>query len=144
MRTEVVLKFTGYVLLFNACFLIVSFLISLFHGETSTIPLLFSGLICIIFGLFPFIFVEEQDNISFAEGLAIVVGGWVITCTIGMLPYIMWGGEFTLVNAWFESVSGFTTTGSSILNNIEALPKGLLFWRSATHWPFSRCFPSAR
>lgn len=46
----------------------------------------------------------------------------------------MWGGEFTIANAWFESVSGFTTTGSTILNNIEALPKGLLFWRSSTHW----------
>lgn len=46
----------------------------------------------------------------------------------------MWGGEFTFTNAWFESVSGFTTTGSSILTNIEALPLGLLFWRSATHW----------
>ncbi|HOP03610.1 MAG TPA: potassium transporter TrkG [Tenuifilaceae bacterium] len=134
MRTEVVIKFTGYVLLFNALFLLIAFFISLFHGETSTIPLLFSGLICIIFGAFPFIFVEDQDNVSFSEGLAIVVGGWVITCIIGMLPYIMWGGEFSLVNAWFESVSGFTTTGSSILNNIEALPKGLLFWRSATHW----------
>jgi len=51
-----------------------------------------------------------------------------------MLPYLMWGGEFNLINAWFESVSGFTTTGSSILNNIEGLPKGLLFWRSSTHW----------
>jgi trk system potassium uptake protein TrkH len=51
-----------------------------------------------------------------------------------MFPYLLWGGEFTVVNAWFESVSGFTATGASILNNIEALPKGLLFWRSVTHW----------
>ncbi len=134
MRTEVIIKFTGFVLLFNAFFLIVSSLISIFNAETSTIPLLFSGLICIIFGLFPFIFVEDHDEISFSEGLVIVVGGWLITCLIGMLPYLMWGGEFNLINAWFESVSGFTTTGSSILNNIENLPKGLLFWRSSTHW----------
>jgi trk system potassium uptake protein TrkH len=51
-----------------------------------------------------------------------------------MFPYLIWGGEFSLVNAWFESVSGFTTTGASILTNIEALPQGLLFWRSATNW----------
>jgi trk system potassium uptake protein TrkH len=50
------------------------------------------------------------------------------------MPYILYGGPFTLTNSWFESVSGFTTTGSSILSDIEALPKGLLFWRSATHW----------
>lgn len=134
MRAEVVIKFIGYVLLFNAVFLIIASAISLFNTETSLLPLLFSGLICIIFGLFPFIFVEDHDEISFSEGLLIVVSGWAITCLIGMLPYLMWGGEFTLVNAWFESVSGFTTTGSSILNNIEGLPKGLLFWRSSTHW----------
>jgi trk system potassium uptake protein TrkH len=51
-----------------------------------------------------------------------------------MLPYIIWGGEFTIINAWFESVSGYTTTGSTILNDIEALPKSLLFWRSSTHF----------
>ena len=134
MRKEVVIKFIGYVLLFNAVFLFIASAISIFNNESSTIPLLFSGLICVIFGFFPFIFVEDHNEISFSEGLAIVVGGWLITCLIGMLPYIMWGGEFTLINAWFESVSGFSTTGSSILNNIEALPKGLLFWRSATHW----------
>lgn len=134
MRAEVVIKFLGYVLLFNAVFLIISSAISLFNAETSLLPLLFSGLICIIFGLFPFIFVEDHDEISFSEGLLIIVSGWLITCLIGMLPYLMWGGEFTLVNAWFESVSGFTTTGSSILNNIEGLPMGLLFWRSSTHW----------
>ena len=52
----------------------------------------------------------------------------------GMLPYVLWGGEFTLANAWFESVSGYTTTGSTILTDIEALPKSLLFWRSSTHF----------
>ncbi|MDX9770774.1 MAG: potassium transporter TrkG [Tenuifilaceae bacterium] len=134
MRKEVIIKFIGYVLLFNSAFLMLSSAISFAYSETSSIPLLFSGLICIIFGVFPFIFVERHDEISFTEGLVIVVGGWVITCLVGMLPYLMWGGEFSLINAWFESVSGFTTTGSSILNNIEGLPKGLLFWRSATHW----------
>ncbi|MDY0254520.1 MAG: potassium transporter TrkG [Tenuifilaceae bacterium] len=134
MRKEVIIKFIGYVLLFNSAFLLLSAAISFAYSETSSIPLLFSGLICIIFGVFPFIFVERHDEISFSEGLVIVVGGWVITCLMGMLPYLMWGGEFSLINAWFESVSGFTTTGSSILNNIEGLPKGLLFWRSATHW----------
>ena len=64
----------------------------------------------------------------------IVVGSWVLSCVVGMFPYLIWGGEFSLINAWFESVSGFTTTGASILTNIEALPQGLLFWRSATCW----------
>lgn len=51
-----------------------------------------------------------------------------------MMPYMLWGGEFSLINAWFESVSGYTTTGSTILNDVEALPNGMMFWRSATHW----------
>jgi len=53
---------------------------------------------------------------------------------VGMLPYVLYGGEFTLVNAWFESVSGYTTTGSTILTDIECLPRSLLFWRSSTHF----------
>ena len=134
MKIEVVIKHLGYVLFLNGIFLFISFLISLYCDETSAIPLLFSSLICGIFAVFPLIFVERTQSITFSEGLAIVVFGWLITCVAGMLPYLMWGGEFTLVNAWFESVSGFTTTGSTILNDIEILPMGLLFWRSSTHW----------
>ena len=134
MKTEFIIKHLGYVVLFNGVFLFIAYLISQFYHETSTTPLLFSALICFIFGLFPMVFVGPTENISFSEGLTIVVFGWLITCVIGALPYIMWGGEFTIANAWFESVSGYTTTGSSILNNVEMLPKGLLFWRSSTHW----------
>jgi trk system potassium uptake protein TrkH len=55
-------------------------------------------------------------------------------CIFSMLPFVLWGGEFSLVNAWFESASGITTTGATVLQDIEALPKGLLFWRSSTHY----------
>ena len=57
-----------------------------------------------------------------------------MACIVGTFPYLIWGGEFTPINAWFESVSGFTTTGSSILNDIEFLPRGMLFWRAASAW----------
>lgn len=134
MRTEVILKILGVVLLFNAFFLLISLLISIYYKESSIIPLLFTTLICLIFGLFPLIFSGKHQTLSFAEGIVVVVTGWLLACFVGMLPYIMWGTEFTLINAWFESVSGFTTTGSTVLYDIESLPKGLLFWRSATHW----------
>lgn len=134
MRKEIVIKHLGYVLFLNGTFLFISFLISLVNHESSMLPLMFSAVICGIFGAFPLIYVEKTQSISFTEGLSIVVFGWLLTCIAGMLPYIMWGGEFTLANAWFESVSGFTTTGSTILNDVEALPLGLIFWRSATHW----------
>jgi trk system potassium uptake protein TrkH len=87
-----------------------------------------------LLGTFPLFFVERVDEIKTKEGYAIVVGSWILSCVVGMFPYLIWGGEFTLANAWFESVSGFTTTGASILNDIEFLPRGLLFWRSATAW----------
>lgn len=134
MRTEIVIRHIGLVLIFNAIFLFISFLISLFLSETSVVPLLYSSLIALVFGLFPLIYVKPSHYISIWEGTSIVVFGWITTCLIGTLPYILWGGEFSFINAWFESVSGFTTTGSTIINDIEILPKGLLFWRSSTHW----------
>lgn len=134
MRKEAIIKYIGYVLLFNALFLYLAAVISFFLNETSFIPLFYSGLVCTILGLFPLIFTEKIDEIRFNEGLVISVMGWFITCVVGMLPYVMWGGEFTFVNAFFESVSGYTTTGATILNEIETLPKGILFWRASTHW----------
>jgi len=134
MRIEIVLRYIGLVLIFNAIFLFISFLLSLYLSETTDIPLLYSTLIALIFGLFPIIYVQPVHYLTILEGITIVVFGWITTCLIGSLPYILWGGEFSIINSWFESVSGFTTTGSSIVNDIEALPKSLLFWRSSTHW----------
>lgn len=66
--------------------------------------------------------------------MVISVFGWILTCFVGAVPYFMWGGEFTFTNALFESVSGYTTTGATILKDVEALTKGLLFWRASTHF----------
>ena len=63
-----------------------------------------------------------------------MVGSWVLASVVGMFPYLIWGGEFSLINAWFESVSGFTATGATILNDIEQLPQGLLFYRTSSNW----------
>lgn len=134
MRPEIVIRYIGHVLIFCAVFMGISGIISAIYAETSFLPLLFSALITALFGIFPAIFVPRTNNISSTEGLMIVVFGWIGACLTGMLPFLMWGGEFTIVNSWFESVSGFTTTGSSILMDVEALPKGLIFWRSSTHW----------
>jgi len=134
MRKDIIIRQLGQLLLLISIFLLISASISFFLNESSLIPLLFSTIICLIFGFSTVLFVPKNDDLTYVEGITVVVFGWIITCFAGMLPYVMWGGEFTIVNAWFESVSGFTTTGSSILNDIEALPKGLLFWRSSTHW----------
>ena len=134
MRLFIILRYVAFIFLLNAFFLLVSSLIAAFEADSDLFPLFYSFLITLLFGIFPLIFTPVQKNISNKEGLMIVVSGWLISCLLGTVPYVLWGGEFTFTNAWFESVSGYTTTGSSILTNIEALPMGLLFWRSATHW----------
>jgi trk system potassium uptake protein TrkH len=111
-----------------------SFLVSVYNSDSAQIPLLLSCILTGLTGVFPMVFVPASGQISHKEGYVIVVASWILICFFGMLPYAIWGGEFSMINAWFESVAGFTTTGSTILNDIEALPKGLLFWRSSTHW----------
>ena len=134
MRFSVILRYVGTVMLCLSTIMAVSAGISYASGDTGFYPLLLSALLTLLLGGFPMIFVSKADSITTKEGFMIVVGSWVVSCVVGMFPYLIWGGEFSLVNAWFESVSGFTTTGASILTNIEALPQGLLFWRSATNW----------
>ncbi len=134
MRYSVILRYVGTIMLCLSGFMAVSAGISIVSDDTGFYPLLLSALLTLLLGVFPMIFVPKADNITTKEGFMIVVGSWVLSCVVGMFPYLIWGGEFSLVNAWFESVSGFTTTGASILTNIEALPQGLLFWRSATNW----------
>jgi trk system potassium uptake protein TrkH len=135
MRISVVIRYIGVVLLVLAAFMLVAAGISYASDiDSAYSPLIMSSLLTLLIGCFPMIFVPKTDRISQKEGYCIVVGAWVVASIVGMFPYLMWGGEFTLANAWFESVSGFTTTGASILKDIEALPRGLLFWRVSSCW----------
>jgi len=102
--------------------------------DSSFSPLLLSAILTMTVGIFPLIFVRRHKDINTREGLAILLIAWFMCCIFSMLPFVLWGGEFSLVNAWFESASGITTTGATVLQDIEALPKGLLFWRSSTHY----------
>ncbi|MBQ7194890.1 MAG: TrkH family potassium uptake protein [Bacteroidales bacterium] len=135
MNLKVISRNIGYALLVSALFMFLSMLVSLLDGGDSALaPLSISFLITFIVGIFPFIFVRKTPAISLREGYLIIVLSWILSFIFGMLPYALWGGPFTLENAFFESVSGFTTSGATILEDIEALPKSLLFWRSATHF----------
>ncbi len=104
------------------------------YRDTSFYALMLSGLLTALLGAFPLIFVDKDNKISTKEGYVIVLGSWLLTCVVTMFPFLMWGGEFTFTNAWFESVSGLTTTGASILTDVESLPRGLLFWRMLSTW----------
>lgn len=136
MNGKIITWYIGVSLLLVAALMTVSGIIAFYTpGDESRVPLLFSAFLTGTVGFYPLIFVKKgQHRLNFREGNSIVVGAWLFSCLFGMLPFLFYGGEFTLVNALFESVSGFTTTGASILNNIEALPRGLQFWRISTAW----------
>ena len=135
MNVKAISANVGKALLVSALFMFLSIIVSIANGRDSAFgPLLISFIITLVTGSFPFIFVKNSPSLSLNDGYLTIVLSWLLSFIFGMLPYVLWGGEFTLINAWFESVSGYTTTGSTILNDIEALPKSLLFWRSSTHY----------
>ena len=135
MNWGVISRNVGIALICCASFMFLSALVAMLDGfDSSFSPLLLSAILTMMVGLFPLIFVHRHRDINTREGLAILLIAWFMSCIFSMLPFVLWGGEFSLVNAWFESASGITTTGATILQDIEALPKGLLFWRSSTHY----------
>ena len=135
MNWKIISRYIGLALLVSSLFMFISLLISLGDGMDSAFgPLLVSFIITFLVGSFPYIFVHRSSNISLKEGYVIIVLSWFFSFIFGMLPYALWGGPFSVDDAWFESVSGFTTTGSTSLAAVEDLPRSLLFWRSSTHF----------
>ncbi|MCR5827720.1 MAG: TrkH family potassium uptake protein [Bacteroidales bacterium] len=136
MNWRIITWYIGAALMLVSALMTVSGVIAIFTpGDDSWDPLMYSALLSGATGLFPHIFVKRGPHrLTVREGNIIVVGAWFIVCLFGMLPFALYGGEFTPINALFESVSGFTTTGASILNDIESLPRGLQFWRISTAW----------
>lgn len=135
MNLKVVTRNVGTALLVSALFMLLSVVVSLLDGGDSALaPLLISFTITFAVGVFPFIFVRKTPNITLKDGFLIIFLSWLLSFVFGSLPYALWGGPFTLVNAWFESVSGFTTTGATILEDVESLPRSLIFWRASTHF----------
>ena len=135
MNVKAISVNVGKALLVSALFMLLSIVVSVLNGlDAAFTPLTISFIITLLVGAFPFIFIRNTPAMTLTDGYLTIVLSWLLSFIFGMLPYVLYGGEFTLINAWFESVSGYTTTGSTILSDIEALPKGLLFWRSSTHY----------
>ena len=136
MRWHFILSIIGILIFFLGLCMLFPLFFGLYYKDQSVIPLLKSMGISIAAGLSLIICFRNAkvDYISHREGMAIVTIGWTAIGLFGAIPFYL-GAEFgTFVDAFFESVSGFTTTGSSILTNIEAVSKGLLFWRSFIQW----------
>jgi trk system potassium uptake protein TrkH len=125
----------SFLLLCLAGALLVPMGICLAYGEEAAKAFLHSILVCGGIGLAGLALLRSgKKEIGNREGFAIVGLGWVAVCLLGALPYLFAGTLPDPVNACFESTSGFTTTGASVIEDLEVLPKGILFWRSLTHW----------
>lgn len=108
---------------------------SYYYQSGDQITLIGSALICLaVGGTFFYSFAKQDQNIRKREGYMIVASSWVVMSVFGMMPYIFSGSIPVVSDAIFETVSGFTTTGASILTDIERLPEGILLWRSMTQW----------
>ena len=125
----------GLLLMINGAFMFLCLPFSLYYHEDWT-SILISGLITLSFGLLLWLPSREYANkeLRKRDGYLIVTLGWLVMSFFGTLPYILSGSIPYYTDAFFETISGFTTTGASILNNIEEIPKGILFWRSLTQW----------
>ena len=136
MRWRFILKIIGVLTLFFGLTMIFPLLVGLYYRDASLIPLVKSMGITVAAGsiLYLIFFKAKAEVISQREGMAIVAVGWTAVGLFGAIPFYLGDGSFTFTDAVFESVSGFTTTGASVLTNIEAVSKGLLFWRSFIQW----------
>ncbi len=136
MNIKVVSKIVGFLLVLIGLFMLAGIPFSIYYNDDDIPALLISGIGTALIGaiLWFSIKTKERTDISKRDGFLIVTIGWIISSLFGTLPFIIYGSIPSFTDAFFETMSGFTTTGSSILTNIEALPHGILFWRSMTHW----------
>jgi len=134
MNYRVICYILGIVLNFEAVCLLVPFICAFIYGENTLLIYSMCILLCLAAGL-PLSFRKPQNKSMYAkEGLVIVGFAWILMSIFGSLPFFFSGHIPNFIDALFETVSGFTTTGASILSDVEALPKSLLLWRSFTHW----------
>ena len=136
MRWRPILNTVGTLILFFGLTMIIPVGFGLYYRDQSVIPLLKSMGITLIVGfiLYKFFWGEKTEHLSQREGMAIVAIGWIAIGIFGALPFYLGNVFNTFIDAFFESVSGFTTTGASVLTNIEAVSEGFLLWRSFIQW----------
>lgn len=132
---KVILNFIGFLLILDGLAMMIGIPFSLYYGDNDVMVLLLTGSGISVSGFFLYYFTKNTSKeITKREGYIVVTLGWIVMSFFGALPFIFHGSIPSLTDAFFETMSGFTTTGASILNDIEAVPHGLLFWRSLTQW----------
>jgi trk system potassium uptake protein TrkH len=134
MNLRAVLHVSAALVVFEGISMLPAAAFSWYYGGGDLFSLLATFLLCLISGGVVFYFTRDEIELRMREGFAVVVFGWTLMAAFGALPFVLSRAIPSYTDAFFETMSGFSTTGASILNNVEALPHGLLFWRSLTHW----------
>ncbi|MBQ6802457.1 MAG: TrkH family potassium uptake protein, partial [Oscillospiraceae bacterium] len=135
MNYKMIRYIIGMILMAESAFMVLPMLVSVIYGEYDVImPFVYSIMttfcVAAIFGLKK----PKYDLVFARESYIAVAAGWILVSIFGSMPFYLSGAIPSLINAIFETVSGFTTTGATILETVENLPKGILFWRAFTHW----------
>jgi len=135
MNHKLVIKIFGLLLILIGISMLPAILFGIYYREFDTYSLLYSLIICVSMGgIMFFLYYKENSKLYALDAFFIVGFGWIIIGAFGALPYILSGVLPNFFDAFFETISGFTTTGASVLTDIESVSKSILFWRSFTHW----------
>lgn len=125
----------GLLLLCNGGFMLIAAVISAIYKDGAALSITLASISTMFAGVFAMYYTKgHRKEVKKKEGYIIVTFGWIVMSISGMLPYIFSGAIPDVTNAFFETISGYTTTGASIIDDIESMPEGILFWRSLTHW----------
>ncbi|MBT3301207.1 MAG: TrkH family potassium uptake protein [Bacteroidetes bacterium] len=135
LNFKLILNILGRLIVLTGLLMLTSAIVSFYYHSPDLNAILISSAICLVSGFLLHILTRKSDHVpGKKEGYFIVASGWLVISFFGMLPYILSGEIPRITDAFFETMSGFTTTGASILTNIEGMSPGLLYWRSMTQW----------
>lgn len=134
MNRRMIAYILGLLILCEAALMLLPLAVALIYGEAVVTSFVYSIILLVVMGLVLVRFKPKDKTIYSRDGLVVVSVGWIFLSLFGALPFFISGEIPNYLDAVFEAVSGFTTTGASILSNVEALSKSMLFWRSFTHW----------
>ncbi|WP_339841749.1 potassium transporter TrkG [uncultured Maribacter sp.] len=135
LNSRIIFHLMGLLLLCNGGFMLLAAVVSGIYQDGATLSITLASITTMFVGVFSMYYTRgHKKEVKQKEGYIIVTFGWIVMSISGMLPYLFSGAVPDITNAFFETVSGYTTTGASIMDDIEVMPEGILFWRSLTHW----------
>ena len=128
-------KVLGSLLFLEAMFMIWCLVMALSYGEDDVLSFLISSIVTIVIAIWlRYLGRDAENTMSRRDAYLIVTTSWLVFTILGAIPYLIGGYLTNVTDAFFESMSGFTTTGATIRDDVELLPHGMMFWRSLTQW----------